>query len=80
MKPSVTKRGWVPTDAAGTPRERVASASAAATTFYTQGPQRVAYPGQRGLMGEILYGQMELEAPRRSKGRAENAFVCMPQQ
>ena len=71
------RRGWLPSDAAGAPRERVASASAAATTFYQPGITRPAYPGQRELMGEILYGDpgAEHDSPRRSRRAGLSAFA-----
>lgn len=70
----VGRRGWLPQDAAGAPRERVSSKGLVATTFYQQGATRPQYPGQRELMGDILYGQEQMESSRRSDAPSARAF------
>ena len=80
-KPSnFQKRGWLGANAAGTPREKVATPANASITFYNPGMTRAQYPGQRELMGEILYGKEQLESQRRVERPSTFAHAAGHQQ
>ena len=66
----------MPNDSAGMMRERVASPSFAATTFYNAPRPHVPYPAKSGaVMNNIIYGEDGAVTSKRSKGAVKRPPV-----